>query len=122
MNIWIVRSYTLLTWLMGLSGITLIWIPTPSLLKAHILIGPMLIFVLGSLTIDHAFPLRSNSGVAGRKSGWGIVLLLVGMILSGYLMQVFSTPRLIEVTKWVHVTFGTLFWIFAIVHSRAVRS
>lgn len=76
----------------------------PHMLSAHVVIAPLLLFVLGWTFSNHMLPKHRFGNGVNRKSGMLSMLLIVPMTLSAYLMQV-STDESIRyamtVAHWV---------------------
>lgn len=60
----------------------------PHLLHMHVLFGPLLVLMLGHFSIRHAQTLWKSGVGEGRKTGLGLALLSLPMVMSGYLLQI----------------------------------
>lgn len=91
-------------------------------LALHLLISPVLIFALGLIMRDHVFGrFHEERARRGRASGIYTTLLVVPMIASGYLLQVFTDPEPRRWLAWVHIGSGVLFTLLFLVHLFASR-
>jgi hypothetical protein len=93
----------------------------PAVLKAHIVVSPLLLFALGMITIRHIWR-HWRSGMAwGRRSGVTAVLATAPMVLSGYLIQVVTAAPLLAAAQWTHIGTGVVFAVGLGVHQVVVR-
>ena len=67
----------------------------------HILVAPALLFCLGMMVRGHLQP-RLRQGEPGRTSGLRLASLIAPMVVSGYLVQVATSPALRTCYAWVH--------------------
>ncbi len=67
----------------------------------HVLAAPTLVFCLGVMVRGHLGP-RLRQGPEGRGTGMGTASLMAPMVLSGYLVQVATSPALRTCYAWVH--------------------
>jgi hypothetical protein len=67
----------------------------------HILVAPALLFCLGIMVRGHLQP-KLRQGGEGRVSGLRAASLIGPMVLSGYLVQVATSPALRTCYAWVH--------------------
>ena len=67
----------------------------------HILVAPVLLFCLGMMVRGHLQP-RLRQGDQGRNSGLRAASLIAPMVVSGYLVQVATSPALRTCYAWVH--------------------
>jgi hypothetical protein len=75
----------------------------PVALKAHILIAPLFVFILGAVVLKHAVPHLTNGAPERRATGLGVLALLVPMLLSGYLIQVLTNEIAVRVMALTHI-------------------
>lgn len=79
--------------------------PHPWLASAqhlHVLAAPTLVFCLGVLVRGHLQAKLGQGEMAGRASGLRIAGLIAPMVMSGYLVQVATSPALRTCYAWVH--------------------
>lgn len=80
----------------------------------HVLAVPLLVFALGWMVKGHAVPgLRAKRR---RTSGLGLLLLAAPMVLSGYAIQVATTPGTQLAFRWIHGFSAGLFLLGAGAH------
>ena len=92
----------------------------PAVLKAHIVVSPLLLFAIGMITTRHVWR-HWRSGMAwGRRSGVTTVLATAPMVLSGYLIQVATAAPLLAAAQWTHIGTGVLFAVGLGVHQVVV--
>lgn len=58
---------------------------------------------------SHAIPRIRSRGAAHRRSGWTSVPGFSAMALSGYLIQVVSSPAAITAFIWLHIASSAVF-------------
>lgn len=85
-------------------------------LSAHILAAPLFVAFFGMLFRSHSFRKLRSRKPANRRSGWTSLLSFTVMALSGYLIQVATTPALITLFIWTHVAASAVFVIGYGVH------
>jgi hypothetical protein len=67
----------------------------------HILVAPALVFCLGMMVRGHLQPMLQGQR-EGRGTGMGAASLIAPMVLSGYMVQVATSPALRTCYAWVH--------------------
>ncbi len=76
----------------------------PHMLAAHVVIAPVLVFVLGWTYSNHMLPkLRFGDGT-NRKTGIALMVLIAPMVLSAYLLQIATNDSLrqaMAVSHWI---------------------
>lgn len=92
----------------------------PWFLKSHIIVAPLFVFAVGLIATRHIIPHMRAKLRRGRRSGLVMVWMLVPMVLSGYLIQVASTPGLARVSIVVHVGSGVAFLFGLVGHGIAL--
>ena len=81
----------------------------PVMLAGHVFAAPFLIVVFGMVFRSHMlWKILLSSGV-NRRTGWLSLLGFAAMGLSGYLIQVASSPALVTGFVWTHITTSALF-------------
>ena len=81
----------------------------PPMLATHVVAAPFLVAFFGMLFRSHSFGKLRSRNPANRRTGWTSVLGFSAMALSGYLIQVATTPALITFFIWTHVAAGGVF-------------
>lgn len=74
----------------------------PHMLAIHVVVAPVLLFILGWTFSNHMLPKYRFGDGTNRRSGVAIGLLIVPMALSAYLLQVATNETLREVMAWAH--------------------
>jgi hypothetical protein len=75
----------------------------PVALKAHILVAPVFVFILGAVVLKHALPHLTGGVPERRATGLGLLGLLLPMLLSGYLIQVLTNETAVRVMALTHI-------------------
>lgn len=78
----------------------------PWVLKAHILVAPLLVFAVGLVAADHIWKHLRQSVKCARRSGVATFAVLAPMVVSGYLIQAVTWPLLLTAMVWLHVGAG----------------
>lgn len=81
----------------------------PAMLSLHLLAAPFFIAFFGMLFRSHTLKKLTSPNVGNRRSGWISLLSFSAMALSGYLLQVASTPALLTVMLWAHIATSVVF-------------
>jgi hypothetical protein len=85
----------------------------PFMLKAHILIAPVLVLVFGMMLESHIRRRFSDAAPSQRRSGLLAVISFVPMALSGYALQVVSNPTAANVALATHLGASLVFcWVY----------
>lgn len=93
----------------------------PWLLKAHIVVAPLLVFAVGLVTVGHIWR-HFRTGVQwGRKSGLTAMLALAPMVFTGYAIQVITHQGWVTAMAWSHIGFGVLYLLGFVLHARVFR-
>lgn len=88
----------------------------PAMLQWHLLLAPLLVFLLGMILNSHiARKLRSNTR-NGRRTGLMTLVVFPVMVLSGYLLQVLTDPVWTRAVLVLHLTSGSLFALLYAAH------
>lgn len=93
----------------------------PLVLKLHVVAAPFLVFALGMFAVRHIWPQLAIRQPVARRSGLTTALVAGPMILTGYLIQVFTDERLLRVLAWGHIGLGTVFAVGFALHRLAAR-
>lgn len=88
----------------------------PVVLKLHIVTAPVLVFALGQIATRHIGARLRAAQPHARRSGVIAALVLVPMVVTGYLLQVFTNAGLLTALAWSHLGLGTVFALAAAVH------
>jgi len=83
----------------------------PSLQHLHILVAPLLVFVCGLIFKRHVWARVRAGFQPRRRTGLGLALMLVPMIVSGYLLQTTGDELWSRVWVWVHVATSVLWMV-----------
>ena len=94
----------------------------PWVLKAHILVAPLLVFSVGMITVRHIWNHYRVGVKKGRRTGLITALLIVPMVATGYLLQVFTAETLVRVLGWTHLGLGIVYSLGLAAHWPATRN
>ncbi len=78
----------------------------PWALKAHILSAPLMLFAVGLITTHHIWRSLKSRLPTGRRSGLIAFYAAGPLVVSGYLIQVITSPSTLEVLAWTHLVLG----------------
>lgn len=93
----------------------------PWALKVHILSAPVMLFAVGLITTQHIWRSLKSSLPTGRRSGLVATVGFAPLVVTGYLIQVVTSPLVLEILAWTHLTLGLAFaWALAS-HRRVLR-
>ena len=81
----------------------------PAMLSLHVVAAPFFVAFFGMLFRSHSFGKLRSRNPANRRTGWTALLSFSAMALSGYLIQVATTPALITFFIWTHVAASVAF-------------
>ena len=91
----------------------------PAVLKAHILVAPLLVFSIGLVTLRHVWRhLRTRVG-EGRRSGLLTMVVLGPMILTGYLIQAVTHEGWLKAMAISHIVLGIVYGLALLAHQFA---
>ncbi len=93
----------------------------PWVLKAHILVAPLMVFSVGLITSRHIWRHFSMGVGKGRKTGLTAALSFVVLVLSGYVLQVVTAETLLRVLGWTHLGLGIVYSLGVAAHWPATR-
>jgi hypothetical protein len=88
-------------------------------LKAHILVAPLLIFSIGLVTLRHVWRHLRAKMPEGRRSGLLTVVVLGPMIVSGYLIQTITHQGWLKAMAFSHIGLGMLYGVGLLAHQFA---
>ena len=94
----------------------------PHMLAAHVVIAPILLFVLGWTFSNHMLPKYRFGDGGNLRTGFSAMLLIVPMTLSAYLLQVSTNETLRKVMEWAHWISSGLFRLAYLIHLLVGRS
>jgi hypothetical protein len=102
----------------------------PIVLKAHILVAPLLVFSIGLVALRHVWRHMQSNKREGRRSGLLTVVVFGPMILSGYLIQALTEESWLKAMAIAHIGLGVIYGLGLLAHqfaaggrkARAVRS
>ena len=88
----------------------------PWMLSTHVVVAPLVLFILGWTFSNHMLPKARFGDDTGRKSGMSAMWLIVPMTVSGYLLQVSVEETLRQAMAVAHWISSGLFVIVYVVH------
>jgi hypothetical protein len=91
----------------------------PAVLKAHILVAPLLIFSIGLVTLRHVWRHLRSKTREGRRSGLLAAIVLGPMIVSGYLIQTMTGESWLRTMAIVHIGVGLAYGVALLAHQFA---
>ncbi|HSG09642.1 MAG TPA: hypothetical protein VLA36_14870 [Longimicrobiales bacterium] len=94
----------------------------PWVLKAHILVAPVMVFAVGLIAAEHIWTGWRQGVGAGRRSGAVAAGIFVPMVASGYLIQAVTHTGWLAALAWLHVGTGVIYLLGVLAHHRLVRS
>lgn len=93
----------------------------PVVLKAHILVAPVLVFAMGVIAVDHVWKYFRGTIRRGRRTGLTAMWPVVPMVVTGYLIQAITHVTWLEVVAWTHILGGVAYALALAGHQVAVR-
>lgn len=93
----------------------------PWVLKAHVLIAPLMVFAVGMVAAEHIWRQYTLRIRAGRRSGLLSMWTLAPMIATGYLIQVVTHVGWLEALAWTHVVVGATYLVGLVLHHPVPR-
>ncbi len=91
----------------------------PWMLKAHILIAPLLVLILGGVLLNHVPQHLREAGRSRLASGMALLVAIGSMVLSGYLIQVITHEGWVRTMALFHI--GSSFAFLAVLAFHSVR-
>lgn len=88
----------------------------PTILAAHVLAAPVAVFGLGLLWRSHALAGLRAGEPEGRPTGSTLFRIAPVLVVSGYLVQVFTGDVLRKATGWLHAALGVVFALAFVLH------
>lgn len=88
----------------------------PLVLKAHILVAPLLVFAVGLITSRHVWRHVRGGVRTARRSGLVSFLSLAPMVLSGYLLQTATGALWLRGLAVAHIGLGLVYTVGMVAH------
>ena len=88
----------------------------PHMLAAHVVVSPLLLFVLGWTFSNHTLPKFRFGNGANRPSGIAAMSLMLPMAFSAYLLQIATNDAIRQAMTAAHWITSGLFVIAYVVH------
>ena len=88
----------------------------PHMLAAHVVVSPILLFLLGWTFSNHMLPKSRFGGPENRRTGLASMWLIAPMTLSAYLLQIATNETLRQAMAVAHWVTSGLFVIAYAVH------
>jgi hypothetical protein len=83
---------------------------------AHVLVAPVLVFGFGVVMAGHARTLLEGPVRRGKRTGLGLALVGVPLVMGGYAIQVVMTTGTRAMLGWLHAGLGVLFALAYLAH------
>jgi hypothetical protein len=93
----------------------------PWVLKAHILVAPLLVFSVGMVALKHIWRHLRSARRTARRTGLTTALVLGPMVVSGYLIQSVTGEAVLRVLAIAHIATGTVYALGMLAHQFMVR-
>ena len=93
----------------------------PWVLKAHILVAPLLVFSVGLVAMKHIWRHYRSARRTARRTGITTALVLGPMVISGYLIQSVTAEGLLRVVAIAHMVTGSVYAAGLLAHQLVVR-
>lgn len=132
MNRWETYVWNVATITVTLSGVAYFWMKhvmenqdpfsvvnhpwQPAMLALHVVAAPALVFGTGLIVKTHVLKKLASGDPTHRRSGLATTIVLPVMILSGYVLQVVSSPLLARTVLFVHLGSSTVFVLTYLAH------
>ncbi len=88
----------------------------PWVLKAHILVAPLLVFAVGTVFLRHVVGQWRSHEPDARRSGRLVFVLFVAMVSSGYLIQAAASGPWARWLGWAHLGAGAAYLVVMAAH------
>jgi len=88
----------------------------PHMLAAHVVIAPLLLFILGWTFSNHMLPKYRFGNGKNRISGVASMLIIIPMTLSAYLLQIATNESLRQAMAIAHWITSGVFVLTYVVH------
>jgi hypothetical protein len=93
----------------------------PWVLKAHILVAPVMLFAVGMVWSGHIWRHYSTKLPTGRRTGVTAGAVFLPLVFSGYLIQAVTTSWLLTAVTWLHIGLGVTCAVALIMHRQVLR-
>lgn len=88
----------------------------PHMLAIHVVVAPLLLFLLGWTFSNHIVPKYRFGNGKNRRTGIASSALIIPMVLSAYLLQISTNEALREAMAWAHWISSGLFLLAYLIH------
>ncbi|HEX8168959.1 MAG TPA: hypothetical protein VF824_00290 [Thermoanaerobaculia bacterium] len=88
----------------------------PYMLDAHVVVAPLLLFILGWTFSNHMLPKSRFGDGTNRRTGTSAMWLILPMTLSAYLLQVATNESVRKAMAAAHWVTSGLFVVVYVVH------
>ena len=93
----------------------------PLVLKAHILVAPLLVFAIGVIAVDHIWKYFRGTIRRARRTGLTAMWPVLPMVVTGYLIQAVTHETWLAVIAWAHIGSAAAYALGLLGHQLAVR-
>jgi hypothetical protein len=93
----------------------------PWVLKAHILVAPLLVFAVGSIAVRHIWKHFRGRVAWGRRTGLTTAIALAPMVLSGYLIQAVTADEWLRAIAISHIAVSFVYTVGVAAHAWVIR-
>ncbi len=92
----------------------------PWFLRVHIVVSPLLVFAVGSITLRHVWKHFRNGIRGGRRSGITTALVTIPMVITGYLIQVVTGEGWLRALAITHIVASFVYVFGLLLHQTLV--
>lgn len=92
----------------------------PWFLRVHVVVSPLLVFAVGSITLRHVWKHFRNGIRWGRRSGITTALVTVPMVMTGYLIQVVTGAGWLRVIAITHIVASFVYVFGLLLHQTLI--
>jgi hypothetical protein len=93
----------------------------PWVLKAHILVAPVMLFAVGMVWSGHVWRHYVSRLPTGRRTGLVTGVVFGPLVLTGYLIQAVTVPWLLALVTWSHIGLGVVCGAGLVLHRQVLR-
>ena len=86
------------------------------MINVHVIVAPVLVFVTGLIVQSHIRKKLESGSRPNRSSGVVSIFTLPLMIVSGYLLQIVSSPLLAQIVLVLHMVSSSAFMVTYAAH------